>query len=48
MSRLPWMAAAAAVLAICLSGCVKRKEKITIAPDGLSPAEAAMAFAYSR
>ena len=34
MKRLPWIAAAAVVLAVCLTGCLKRKEKITIARDG--------------
>ena len=34
MKRLPWIMAAAAVLAVCLTGCLKRKEKITIARDG--------------
>jgi hypothetical protein len=33
MKRLPWIAAAA-VLAVCLAGCLKRKETITIAQDG--------------
>ena len=34
MKHLPWIAGSATVLALCLAGCLKRKETITIARDG--------------